>query len=145
MPVSTEQILHPREVRRQRGSRIPVTLPVDLAGQLGSGWTVPLEDTFGELEIQYWLRESGVQPAAATAAAAGWGGDRLAVAKGPSGAWGVVIDTAWDTDGRRIGVRRRCHDAIERPGRPRAHLVAGRHARHDPRRLERGRRCWPST
>ncbi|MBI3748267.1 MAG: hypothetical protein HY262_05425 [Chloroflexi bacterium] len=96
MPVSTEQILHPEKYAADE-SPIRVDLPADLAAELGSGWTVPLEDTFGELELDYWLRESGVKPATATSAAAGWGGDRLAVARGPSGAWGVVIDTAWDT------------------------------------------------
>jgi hypothetical protein len=96
MPTSTEQILHPQKYAANEAP-IPVALPEDLAGQLGSGWSVPLEDTFGELQIGFWLRESGVKPATATAAAAGWGGDRLAVASGPSGAWGVVIDTAWDT------------------------------------------------
>ena len=30
-------------------------------------------------------------------AAAGWGGDRIALVEGPSGAWGVVLRTAWDT------------------------------------------------
>ena len=35
--------------------------------------------------------------ATATAAAAGWGGDRLAVASGPAGAWGIVIETTWDS------------------------------------------------
>lgn len=96
MPTSTEQILHPEKYTADEAP-IPVSLPEDLASQLGSGWSLPLEDTFGELQIGYWLRESGVKPATATAAAAGWGGDRLAVAKGPSGAWGIVIDTAWDT------------------------------------------------
>ena len=96
MPVSTEQILHPDKYAANEAP-IPVTVPEDLATQLGSGWSVPLEDTFGELEIQDWLRESGVKQAAANAAAAGWGGDRLAVARGPSGAWGVVIDTVWDS------------------------------------------------
>ena len=96
MPESTEQILHQSKYTANEPP-IPVALPDDLAAQLGSGWSVPLEDTFGELEIQDWLRESGVKPATATTAAAGWGGDRVAVAKGPSGAWGVVIDTAWDT------------------------------------------------
>ncbi len=96
MPVSTEQILHPEKYAADEAP-VKVALPDDLAHQLGDGWTVPLEDTLGELQIQDWLRESGVKPADATAAAAGWGGDRLAVAKGPAGAWGVVIDTAWDT------------------------------------------------
>lgn len=96
MPESTEQILHPDKYAA-RETPIPVALPPDLADQLGSGWSVPLEDTFGELQIEDWLRESGVAPATSATAASGWGGDRLAVAKGPAGAWGVVIDTAWDT------------------------------------------------
>lgn len=96
MPESTEQILHPEKYAAEEAP-IQVTLPDDLASQLGSGWSVPLEDTFGELQLGVWLREAGVVPATATAAAAGWGGDRLAVVKGPSGAWGVVIDTTWDT------------------------------------------------
>jgi hypothetical protein len=96
MPLSTEQVLHPQKYAANEAP-VQVTLPVDLADQLGSGWSVPLEDTFGELQIRDWLRESGVEEATATAAASGWGGDRLAVAKGPSGAWGVVLDTVWDT------------------------------------------------
>jgi hypothetical protein len=96
MPVSTEQVLHPEKYTANEAP-VAVDLPEDLATQLGDGWSVPLEDTFGELQIQEWLRESGVAQATAATAAAGWGGDRLAVAKGPSGAWGVVIDTVWDT------------------------------------------------
>ena len=97
MPVSTEQILHPEKYAANEAP-IPVTLPADLATELGSGWTVELQDTFGELQIQDWLKVAGVSPPIATAAAAGWGGDRLAVAKGPAGAWGIVIDTTWDTN-----------------------------------------------
>ena len=96
MPESTEQILHPEKYAAGE-TPIAVTIPRDLAAQLGTGWSVPLEDTFGELQLELWLRESGVAPATARAAAAGWGGDRLAVVKGPAGAWGVVIGTTWDT------------------------------------------------
>jgi hypothetical protein len=96
MPASTEQVLHP-EKYAAREAPIQVALPDDLASLLGSGWSVPLEDTFGELQLGLWLREAGVAPATATAAAAGWGGDRLAVVEGPAGAWGVVIETTWDT------------------------------------------------
>jgi hypothetical protein len=96
MPESTEQILHPQKYAAKEAP-IQVALPDDLASQLGTGWSVPLEDTFGELQLGAWLRVAGVAPSAATAAAAGWGGDRLAVVEGPSGAWGVVIDTTWDT------------------------------------------------
>jgi hypothetical protein len=97
MPASTEQILHP-ETYAANEAPVKVALPDDLAAQLGSGWSVPLEDTFGELQLGAWLSEAGVAPATAKAAAAGWGGDRLAVVEGPSGAWGVVVETTWDTN-----------------------------------------------
>ena len=84
MPESTEQILHPEKYAADEAP-VAVDLPADLATQLGAGWSVPLEDTFGELQIGIWLRESGVaQGGRATAAAAGWGGDRLAVVEGPT-------------------------------------------------------------
>jgi len=96
MPTSTEQILHPEKYTAGEAP-IAVTFPADLATRLGSGWTVPTQDTLGEFQIGIWLRESGVTSATATAAAAGWGGDRAAVIEGPGGAWAVAIDTAWDT------------------------------------------------
>ena len=96
MPASTEQILHPDKYTAGEAP-VAVTLPADLATRLGSGWSLPLQDTFGEYQMGLWLRESGVAPAAATAAAAGWGGDRLAVINGPDGAWAVAMQTVWDT------------------------------------------------
>lgn len=127
MPVSTEQVLHPQKYAANEAP-IKVDLPDDLAAELGSGWSVPLEDTFGELEIQDWLRESGVKQATATAAAAGWGGDRLAVAKGPSGAWGVVIDTAWDTAADASEFADAANTAISRlPNPARISSPAGTH------------------
>ncbi len=96
MPESTEQILHPEAYEANEGP-VKVDLPDDLAAQLGAGWSVPLEDTFGELQLGIWLREAGLDPSSATTAAAGWGGDRLAVVEGRDGAWGVVIETTWDS------------------------------------------------
>lgn len=95
MPESTEQILHPEAYK---ASEHPVTidLPDDLAGQLGTGWSVPLEDTLGEFQLGIWLRETGLAESAAATGVAGWGGDRLAVVEGPNGAWGVVLETTWD-------------------------------------------------
>ena len=97
MPVSTEQILHPEKYSAGEAP-VAVTMPTDLATRLGAGWSVPLQDTFGEYQMGLWLREGGVPQAAATAAAAGWGGDRLAVMQGPDGAWGVAMQTVWDTE-----------------------------------------------
>ncbi len=96
MPESTEQILHPKKYASAEAP-VAVTLPTDLATRLGSGWTVPLMDTFGELQMGIWLREAGVEPVAALAAAAGWGGDRLAVMTGPDGSWAIAMQTVWDT------------------------------------------------
>ena len=96
MPVSTEQILHP-EAYAANEEPVDVDLPDDLAAQLGNGWSVSIEDTFGELQLGIWLRESGIAAEAASTATTGWGGDRLAVVDGPGNAWGVVLETAWDS------------------------------------------------
>jgi hypothetical protein len=96
LPESSEQILHPEKYTANEAP-LKVDLPADLAKRLGAGWSVPLEDTFGELQTGIWLREGGVAVAAATDAAAGWGGDRLAVIEGPNGAWAVALHTVWDT------------------------------------------------
>lgn len=96
MPESTEQILHPEKYAADE-KPVDVQLPKGLAKGLGAGWTVPLSDTFGEFQLGVWLRESGVPAADAAAAAAGWGGDRLAVINGPKDQWAVAMHTVWDT------------------------------------------------
>ena len=96
MPESTEQILHP-DAYQAREHPVVVDLPDDLAAQLGDGWSVPLEDTFGEFQLGIWLRGAGAALTNADTAAAGWGGDRLAVLDGPGDAWGMVLETTWDT------------------------------------------------
>ena len=97
MPVSTEQILHPEKYAASEAP-VKVSLPADLATRLGKGWTVSLEDTFGELQMGIWLAAGSPATSTSTAAAAGWGGDRLAVIEGPDGAWAVVMHTVWDTE-----------------------------------------------
>ena len=97
MPESTEQILHPEKYAASEAP-VKVSFPADLATRLGKGWTVPLEDTFGELQMGIWLAAGSPATATSTAAAAGWGGDRLAVIDGPDGAWAVVMHTIWDTE-----------------------------------------------
>jgi hypothetical protein len=97
MPLSTEQILHPEKYQAHE-TPVAVALPADLTTRLGSGWTIGMQDTFGELQTGIWLKEGGVDAATADAAAAGWGGDRLAVLSGPNDTWAVVMDFAWDTD-----------------------------------------------
>jgi hypothetical protein len=94
-PGSTEQILHP-EKYAQREEPTAVTLP-DVAKALGSGWSAAGQDTLGELLLSIWLTEGGVPRVEAQTAAAGWGGDRLVILRGPDRAVGVGIVTTWDT------------------------------------------------
>ncbi len=93
-PDSTEQVLHPDKLAA-REAPVKVSFPDDLATRLGDGWKVSLQDTFGELLLEIMLREGGAD--ATYDAAAGWGGDRVALLEGPAGEVAVVLDTAWDT------------------------------------------------
>ncbi len=93
-PDSTEQVLHPEKFAA-REAPVRVTIPKDLAARLGTGWKVPIQDTLGEFQLEVLLREGGAS--GTKAAAAGWGGDRVALVEGPDGAVGVVLDTVWDT------------------------------------------------
>jgi hypothetical protein len=96
-PDSTEQVLHPDKLA-SREAPVKVAFPSDLADRLGKGWSVPLQDTMGEYLLEILLRDAGgVDSATSTQAAAGWGGDRLALIEGPDGATAVVLDTTWDT------------------------------------------------
>ena len=112
MPTSTEQILHSDKYTAGEAP-VAVTLPADLATRLGTGWSVPLQDTFGEYQLGIWLREAGLANAEATEAAAGWGGDRLAVMEGPDGAWAVVLDTTWDSEKDATEFADAAHKAVE--------------------------------
>lgn len=91
LPVSTEQILH-ADKWAAREAPIAVTLPADLAAQMGAGWSVGLEDTMGEYQTSIWLGPDGPD------GAAGWGGDRITVLDGPDGAWAIAWHTAWDSE-----------------------------------------------
>jgi hypothetical protein len=94
-PDSTEQILHPEKFFA-REAPVAVSLPADLASRMGSGWASSLEDTLGELQWRIWLDQAGDRQQS-SAAAAGWGGDRIALLEGPSGRAAIVALTAWDT------------------------------------------------
>lgn len=93
-PDTTAQVIHPDKL----ASRVPavvVAFPADLARRLGAGWTVALEDTLGELQLNIVMRTG--DPAAGQDPAAGWGGDRVALVEGPGGAVAAVVDSVWAT------------------------------------------------
>ena len=139
LPLSTEQILHPDKYEAAE-KPVAVELP-NVAADLGTGWSQELQDTFGEFQMRTWLREVGVGGADASEAAAGWGGDRLAVLKGPDDAWARRHED-------RVGHGRRCR-RVRRCGRDRGRCrrrqrgAPPRRGRHGPlvRRRQRRRRA----
>ena len=99
-PASTEQVIHPEKYESDEKPTV-VDLPDDLAGRVGAGWSLGLEDTLGEFQLKVWLANAAdgaaTEQGDATKAAAGWGGDRVAVLYGPGGATAAVIDSQWDS------------------------------------------------
>ena len=109
-PASTEQILHP-DKWTAREAPIVVELPADLAKRMGNGWTLDHEDTFGEQQMGIWL--GGVSQAAA---AQGWGGDRIALLKGPNDGWAIAWHTAWDSENDATEFETAAHFAVNNAG-----------------------------
>jgi len=94
-PVSTEQVLHPE---KYLAGEAPVGVEAaGLAERFGAGWENVAPTTIGEAMIDIWLVELGAGQDEATAAAAGWGGDRLAVARGGDDDWAMAWRIAWDS------------------------------------------------
>jgi hypothetical protein len=114
-PKSTEQILHP-EKYAAREAPTAVKLPADLAKRMGSGWSSVLEDTMGEHQTAIWLGSPSV--AAATDAAAGWGGDRIAYLSGPNDSWAIAWHTAWDTKDDAAEFDVTAKTAVDKAGGP---------------------------
>ena len=95
-PDSTEQVLH-SEKYLTREAPLEVTLPSAVPDVLGAGWAMVGQDTLGELILRIWLTDGGVLSTPARTATAGWGGDRLALYRGPGGKTAVLLRTEWDT------------------------------------------------
>ncbi len=74
-PRSTEQILHPE---RYLADDRPVPIAIDVPPTL-RGYAVRHSTVWGELGFGLYLRSHGIDPATATSAAEGWGGDRAIV------------------------------------------------------------------
>jgi len=99
-PVDTEQILHPQLYPSDRPEK--VSLP-DFLPTLGAGWQEIDQTMLGEWET-YLVLSSGAEAKyqlpenQARTAAAGWGGDNLAVYRQTSSQAGaLVLKSSWDT------------------------------------------------
>ncbi len=110
-PLSTEQLLHPS---RYSANEMPQSV---LAGTLPGAlprFTQLHKDTLGEKGFELFLRAHGVDEAKAVVAAAGWGGDAIAVLTEPGhtgnrskGTVGVFM-SSWDNESDAI----ECMDAL---------------------------------
>jgi hypothetical protein len=110
-PQSTEQVLHPEKYAAGEVPR-DVGVPAGLAARLGDGWTEAARDTLGELVLRVWLREGGLEAADSRAAAAGWGGDRLVLLRGPDGQLAVALLSEWDSVAEATEFAAAAHAAI---------------------------------
>lgn len=123
-PDSTEQVLHP-EKYENREAPVRIEVSAALAGQLGPGWAEAGQDTLGEMLIGTWLEIGGQFIGDAATAAAGWGGDRLALYRGPGGKTVVLLATAWDTAADAAEFRDAATAAIATLGKASASRSAG--------------------
>ena len=110
----------PREVPQRAKRRSRSTCRTTWRSKMGTGWSVVDEDTMGEHQTAIWLGSGTV--AAATDAAAGWGGDRITLLERPErglgdrlahglghrGGRGRVRGDREDARSRRPAVRARC-------------------------------------
>ena len=99
-PVSTEQVLHANKFLEYE-TPVPVVLP-SLGAALGEAWSEAGQDTLGEFLISSYLAMTGEEGAAAEStaatAAAGWGGDRLALWEHSDGGLVLAWRLVWDTE-----------------------------------------------
>jgi hypothetical protein len=94
-PTTSEQISHVEKYLSGEGAA-PVDLP-DLKAALGPEWLLWKEDALGELGLTIYLA-NGLPTDKATAAAEGWGGDRMLLFRSRSGyQYALAAATTWDT------------------------------------------------
>jgi hypothetical protein len=99
-PESTEQILHPEKYDR---NELPLRVEATPLPRVAADHTAAALDSLGELLVRLWLARF-VSPDVAERAAAGWGGDRVALYlptdKSPGGvvAWLTVWDSVPDAE-----------------------------------------------
>lgn len=93
-PRSTEQVLHFAAYREDDPPLEVVEVDPDIRAL---GVDVVGDTTLGEAMTAIWLGALGVDASDATAAAAGWGGDRITTLVTPDGEVAVILRMAWDT------------------------------------------------
>lgn len=96
-PLTTEEILHP-EKYPAGNAEYKVFKTEELAKKIGKDEkAIIYQDTVGEFGTATLLGSSGLDKRLATKAAAGWGGDMLAVFKEDNGNKSILWLSAWDT------------------------------------------------
>ncbi len=90
-PASTEQLLHPTKLYKDRPRALDLPQwPAEL------GLTLVREESFGELGLYALLVESGVTPAVARVATVGWDGDRAQFLRDSAGRLAFVARISFD-------------------------------------------------
>jgi hypothetical protein len=105
-PTTTEQLIH---LDKYDAHEPPLAVPAPRLDALGGGFQVIFSDVFGEQSLRIALEAWGDEKASA-AAAAGWGGDRVAVLRRVKGGVEEFLVT-WYL--RFDGSPTRCRDAQE--------------------------------
>jgi hypothetical protein len=95
-PESTEQVLHLDKLAQREA---PEAIAVPAAPD--ASWVLVFSDVLGEQALRLVLEE-WVPARTATAAAAGWGGDRVAVYRSGE-EWLVLLHVRWDDEGSARG------------------------------------------
>ena len=93
-PQSTEQLLH---LEKLSNGELPITVSdPDAAPFLGSDWTLIQHNTLGEFFLRLLVDEE-LSSGQANAAAAGWGGDRIATYRSTTGDELLTWHLRWDS------------------------------------------------
>ena len=112
-PRSTEQVLHPDAYA---ADELPIAIGVAVPPAL-AGWDLAHHTVWGEAGVAVFLRQHGVAAGTAATAAAGWGGDRVALfaRRGARGRDDVgVWRSVWDTDADAIEAEEAIVQAMDR-------------------------------
>lgn len=96
-PESTEQILHPEKCALGNDPPVEFSFKDAKPFEFDTGWEYISENTFGEFLIKTLLMEE-ISSHQSEEAAAGWGGDRYTLARGPNGEQALFWRTIWDTE-----------------------------------------------